>query len=115
RVQAYLTKALREAKVHTSWTRNNIEYETAVANFVAALLAPGSEQNSNQFLDDFAAFRAPVAYYGALDSLAQTLLKITSPGMPDFYQGTEFWDLSLVDPDNRRPVDFERRARYIEA
>jgi (1->4)-alpha-D-glucan 1-alpha-D-glucosylmutase len=104
RIQGYMNKALKEAKVHTSWISSNEEYERAVADFVERILAPVEE---NQFLREFAPFQERVARAGLFNSLAQVLLKITVPGVPDFYQGTEVWNLSLVDPDNRRPVDYE--------
>ena len=115
RIQDYLVKAFREAKVHTSWTRPDADYEAAIAAFVATILTPADDEHPNPFLDDFADVRQRIAYYGALNSLAQTLLKITVPGVPDFYQGTELWDFSLVDPDNRRPVDYARRAAALDA
>ena len=109
RVLAYTEKAAREAQIHTSWLTPNEAYEAAVADFVRAMLDPGM---SDAFLTDFTGFLAPVAYHGAINGLAQQVLKLTSPGVPDLYQGTELWDFSLVDPDNRRPVDFgERRER----
>jgi (1->4)-alpha-D-glucan 1-alpha-D-glucosylmutase len=114
RMQAYCQKAFREAKAHTSWVRPAEDYEAAVSAFVAAILTPGSDEQPNEFLKDFAPFRECVAYYGAFNALAQTLLKSTAPGVPDFYQGTELWDLSLVDPDNRRAVDYAVRARALE-
>jgi (1->4)-alpha-D-glucan 1-alpha-D-glucosylmutase len=111
RLRAYLVKATREAKVHTSWINPNARYDEAIAKFVDAILDPA---RSAAFLDDFTAFQARVAHFGALSSLGQVLVKITAPGVPDFYQGTELWDLSLVDPDNRRPVDWARRARLLQ-
>ena len=111
RLKAYLLKALREAKVHTSWINPNARYDEAIAKFAEAILDPA---RSAAFLDDFTPFQARVAHFGALSSLAQVLVKITAPGVPDFYQGTELWDLSLVDPDNRRPVDWALRARMLE-
>jgi (1->4)-alpha-D-glucan 1-alpha-D-glucosylmutase len=108
RVRAYMEKALREAQVHTSWDKVNREYETAVATFVDALLS-----SSSPFLREFVDFQRRVARVGALNSLSQTLLKLTSPGVPDVYQGNELWDLSLVDPDNRRPVDYGSRRRLL--
>lgn len=112
RVKDYVLKAIREAKVYTAWLRQNSTYENAFIDFVTAVLEP-SEQN--QFLQEFLPFKKWVADYGIFNSLSQTLLKITSPGVPDFYQGTELWDFSLVDPDNRRPVDFETRHSYLKA
>jgi (1->4)-alpha-D-glucan 1-alpha-D-glucosylmutase len=111
RIQAYLLKAAKEAKLHTSWINPSEAYDRALRDFVAAVLAPRS---GNRFLDDFRAFHAPVARLGMVNGLAQTLLKIAAPGIPDFYQGTELWDFSLVDPDNRRPVDFALRGALLE-
>jgi (1->4)-alpha-D-glucan 1-alpha-D-glucosylmutase len=110
RVQAYLVKATREAMVHTRWTRPNQLHEKALQQFVARILSPAAED----FLGDFRPFQSEIAYYGMVNSLAQMLLKIGSPGVADFYQGSELWDLRLVDPDNRAPVDFERRAALLE-
>jgi (1->4)-alpha-D-glucan 1-alpha-D-glucosylmutase len=110
RIKTYVIKAAREAKVHTSWLHPNEAYEEALASFVEACLNASS---SNEFLADFLPFQGRIAYYGALNSLAQVLLKIASPGVPDFYQGTELWDFSLVDPDNRRPVDFSERTELL--
>jgi (1->4)-alpha-D-glucan 1-alpha-D-glucosylmutase len=110
RLQAYTIKAAREAKVHTGWIAPNHEHENALTAFTEVIL---DESNHNEFLDDFQKFQARLAYYGALNSLSQVLLKIASPGVPDFYQGTELWDFSLVDPDNRRPVDFHQRAQLL--
>jgi (1->4)-alpha-D-glucan 1-alpha-D-glucosylmutase len=106
RIEDYMIKALREAKVNTSWINPNSRYETAVQDFVRKVLRPG---HASRFLADFAPFQKTVSHYGMFNSLSQTLLKICSPGVPDFYQGTELWDFSLVDPDNRRTVDFARR------
>jgi (1->4)-alpha-D-glucan 1-alpha-D-glucosylmutase len=110
RVEAYLLKAIREAQRHTNWVNPNEAYEEATRAFVRAVLDPAL---SAPFLADFAALRRRVAHLGAFNALGQQLLKLTSPGVPDVYQGTELWDLSLVDPDNRRPVDFARRARLL--
>lgn len=110
RFKVFLIKAAREAKVHTRWITPDEDYEKALLTFTEAILE-NSEQN--QFLHDFRKVQSRLAYYGALNSLSQLLLKITSPGIPDFYQGTELWDFSLVDPDNRRPVDFEKRSRLL--
>ena len=111
RLTAYLLKATREAKVHTSWINPNKPYDEALARFAQAIL---DRQRSAAFLDDFMPFQMRVAHFGALNSLAQTLIKLTAPGVPDFYQGTELWDLSLVDPDNRRPVDWALRRRLLD-
>ncbi|MGH7998598.1 MAG: malto-oligosyltrehalose synthase, partial [Brasilonema sp.] len=112
RVKDYVLKAIREAKVHTAWLRENSTYENAFTDFVTAVLEPSKD---NPFLKEFLPFQRWVAEYGIFNSLSQTLLKISSPGVPDFYQGSELWDLSLVDPDNRRPVDFETRQSYLKA
>lgn len=112
RVKAYVVKAIREAKVHTTWLRPNSAYENALTDFVGAVLEPSER---NEFLQTFLPFQKRIADYGIFNSLAQTLLKITSPGVPDFYQGSELWDLSLVDPDNRRPVDFDKRQAYLDS
>jgi (1->4)-alpha-D-glucan 1-alpha-D-glucosylmutase len=111
RLKAYMIKAVREAKVHTSWLSTDSEYEAALMAFVDSILESSGQ---NSFLEDFLRFEKKIAYYGALNSLSQVLLKITSPGVPDFYQGTELWDFSLVDPDNRRPVDFQKRVKLLE-
>jgi (1->4)-alpha-D-glucan 1-alpha-D-glucosylmutase len=110
RLGAYMTKALREAKVHTSWLSPNEEYERAVQRFVDAVLDP---RRSGPFLQAFAPLQARVAEVGSYNSLAQLVVKITAPGVPDFYQGTELWDLNLVDPDNRRSVDYSRRRSLL--
>src|SRR5262249_31323636 len=110
RMQAYMRKVLREAKVHTSWVNPNDEYETAVSRFVAAILDP---RRSAAFLQLFAPLQARAAELGIYNSLAQLAIKLTAPGVPDFYQGSEFWDLTLVDPDNRRPVDYDIRRQAL--
>jgi (1->4)-alpha-D-glucan 1-alpha-D-glucosylmutase len=107
RMTAYMTKASREAKAHTSWTSPNEAYDAALSAFVAATMADLA------FTVDVEAFVAPLIAAGRVNSLAQTLLKLTAPGVPDIYQGTELWDLSLVDPDNRRPVDYALRRRLL--
>jgi (1->4)-alpha-D-glucan 1-alpha-D-glucosylmutase len=112
RLREYLLKAAREAKQNTSWTNANPRWDEALTRFVDALL---DERQSAEFLKDFQAFHASLVPFGILNSLAQTLIKITAPGVPDFYQGSELWDLSLVDPDNRRPVDFGRRRQTLKA
>ena len=114
RIQAYMEKAMREARTHTSWTNANAEYEDAVAAFVDALLAnAGASVANDPFLEDFVPFQQKISRLGALNSLSQTLLKLTVPGVPDIYQGNELWDFSLVDPDNRRPVDYELRRDLL--
>jgi (1->4)-alpha-D-glucan 1-alpha-D-glucosylmutase len=107
RVLAYMEKAAREAKLQTSWVRPDAEYESRLAGFVRAVL------DDRGFCDDLAAFTEPLVKPGFVNSLAFTLLKLAAPGVPDIYQGCETWDFSLVDPDNRRPVDFERRRRLL--
>ncbi len=111
RLQAYLLKAIHEAKVETSWINPTTRYDEAVLGFAEAVLDPA---RSAPFLADFTRFQTRVANFGALNSLAQVLVKVTAPGVPDFYQGTELWDLSLVDPDNRRPVDWALRRRLLD-
>jgi (1->4)-alpha-D-glucan 1-alpha-D-glucosylmutase len=111
RIESYMLKAIREAKRNTSWINRNKEYEAAVSSFVKILLTPDP---NNPFLDDFIPFQRRVALVGMWNSLSQTLLKLTCPGVPDIYQGNELWDFSLVDPDNRRPVDYARRRQMFE-
>lgn len=111
RIETYLIKAAREAKVRTSWLNPDNDYESALTDYVRALLP---DDLQGPFLADFQPFAARVARLGALNSLSQTLLKLTCPGVPDFYQGTELIDLSLVDPDNRRPVDYAHRAALLD-
>jgi (1->4)-alpha-D-glucan 1-alpha-D-glucosylmutase len=110
RVKNYMIKAVREAKVHTEWVKPDIAYEETFIAFIDKVLEP---RESNPFLQEFLPFLKKFAPYGMLNSLSQTLLKILSPGLPDFYQGTELWDLTFVDPDNRRPVDFKRRMELL--
>lgn len=107
RIQAYMEKACREAKQHTSWLAPNEQFESATRNFIQALYG------DREFLDDFEAFVQPLIEPGRVNSLSQLLLKLTSPGVPDVYQGTELWSLDLVDPDNRRPVDYEIRRSLL--
>ena len=110
RVQGHIIKATREAMVHTRWTRPNQPHEDALLSFVSRIL---SKDNAD-FLADFRQFQQKVAYFGMINGLSQTLLKIAAPGVPDFYQGSELWDLRLVDPDNRGPVDFDKRAADLD-
>ncbi|HLW36526.1 MAG TPA: hypothetical protein VKS98_12785, partial [Chthoniobacterales bacterium] len=110
RIQNYMTKALNEAKLNTSWIRPNEEWLSAMRDFVAKILDPAPR---NKFLPLFLPVANDIARLGAINSLAQTVLKLTSPGVPDIYQGNEIWDFSLVDPDNRRPVDYKVRAEML--
>ena len=111
RIERYMIKAAREAKANTSWISPNEEYENALTAFIRALLG---RLAPNPFLEELRAQAEPIAWFGALNSLSMTLVKFASPGVPDIYQGTELMDLSLVDPDNRRPVDYARRAALLE-
>ncbi len=111
RIKDYIIKAIREAKVHTAWLKHDTAYENGFTQFAQRVL---KDTENNPFLQAFLPFQNKIQHYGILNSLSQTLLKITAPGLPDFYQGTELWDLSLVDPDNRRPVDFQMRQKYLE-
>lgn len=107
RVKEYMRKAVREAKVHTAWTDVNQPYEEALDRFLEGVL------HDEEFKQDLDRFLAPLIEPGRINSLAQCLLKLTAPGVPDIYQGTELWDLSLVDPDNRRPIDYKQRQRLL--
>jgi (1->4)-alpha-D-glucan 1-alpha-D-glucosylmutase len=111
RLQAYMIKASREAKRSTSWLNPDAEYEEALGHFIAQLL---ENPERNAFLRDFSTFVEPLIFFGGINSLVQVALKLTVPGVPDIYQGTERLTLSLVDPDNRRPVDYEAAARQLE-
>ena len=111
RMKEYVVKAVREAKAHTAWLRPDSDYEEGFVAFVESVL---QQTKNNQFLQKFRPFQQRVAEYGIYNSLSQTLLKMATPGVPDFYQGSELWDLSLVDPDNRRPVDFEKRTAFLK-
>jgi (1->4)-alpha-D-glucan 1-alpha-D-glucosylmutase len=110
RLKAYMLKSVKEAKLHTSWLSPNEEYESAVATFVERT---SSGAGAARFLPAFAPIAKRIAQVGMTNGLAQVALKLASPGVPDFYQGTELWDLSLVDPDNRRPVDFTTRKEAL--
>ena len=110
RLQEHLVKATREAMVHTRWTRPNEPHEEALKEFVAKIVSSDAEE----FLQDFRPFQRRIAYCGMVNSLAQVLIKITAPGVPDFYQGSELWDFRLVDPDNRGLVDFGARKDLLE-
>lgn len=113
RIKQYLSKALSEAKINLSWINPNQEYMDAVHGFVTDILTPTTRGRESRFVETLKVFLAPLQVAGAVNSLSQLILKIASPGVPDFYQGTDLWDLSLVDPDNRRPVDYNLRTRYL--
>jgi (1->4)-alpha-D-glucan 1-alpha-D-glucosylmutase len=108
RLIAYIEKSVREAKTHTSWTQQNKEYEDALRNFIGCIL------ESQTFIAELEDFVGRILHAGRINSLAQSLLKFTAPGIPDTYQGGELWDLSLVDPDNRRPVDYALRRGLLK-
>jgi (1->4)-alpha-D-glucan 1-alpha-D-glucosylmutase len=110
RVKNYFLKVVKEAKRHTSWIEPNKEYEKACVKYVDKLLV---FRKSNKFWCDFISFQRNIATYAIYNSLSQVLIKITAPGVPDFYQGSELWDLNLVDPDNRRPVNFNLRSKLL--
>ena len=110
RLKELMVKAAREAKIYTSWIHQRAEHEEALEQFVESIFDP----SGGRFLKDFARFQKKISFYGLFNSLSQVLCKIASPGLPDFYQGTELWDLNLVDPDNRRPVDFTARGLLLE-
>ncbi|MBM0742888.1 malto-oligosyltrehalose synthase [Phormidium sp. CLA17] len=111
RIKDYIIKAIREAKVHTTWIRPDETYENGYLDFIDKLL---DFQAENEFLQAFRPFQQQIANYGIFNSLSQVLLKNTTPGVPDLYQGCELWDFSLVDPDNRRPVDYAQRQTYLQ-
>jgi (1->4)-alpha-D-glucan 1-alpha-D-glucosylmutase len=110
RIGAYMVKATREAKLHTSWMNPSGAHEEALVCFIRSVL---DRPKDNLFVEDFLRFQDSILRPGLLNSISQTLLKIALPGVPDFYQGTEMWDFRLVDPDNRRPVDFSKRRRAL--
>jgi (1->4)-alpha-D-glucan 1-alpha-D-glucosylmutase len=111
RMRDYMVKAIKEAKRHTSWVAPHEAYEKGVAQFVDTVL---HEESGKGFLQLFLPFAQRVAHCGVVNSLAQVVLKVMSPGVVDFYQGSELWDLSLVDPDNRRPVSYEHRMSQLQ-
>src|SRR5262245_9673126 len=112
RIQAYMAKALKEAKINTSWIQPNKDWDAAMHDFVGKIL---DSSVRNKFLPMFLPAAKEIIRLGAVNSLTQTLLKLTSPGVPDIYQGTEIWDYSLVDPDNRRPVDYDLRRQTLKS
>lgn len=111
RIEQYMLKAVREAKEHTSWANSDNDYEGALASFVRSIL---DRAGLNPFLADFTSFQRRLALIGAFNSLSQSTLKMTSPGVPDIYQGNELWQFTLVDPDNRRPIDYKQAQRLLE-
>ncbi len=115
RLKAYITKALSEAKVNLSWLSPDQAYVDAVHAFLTAILQPDKSGKPTAFVQSLEALMPHLRIFGAVNSLAQLVLKATSPGVPDFYQGSDMWDLSLVDPDNRRPVDYQKRQTYLTA
>jgi (1->4)-alpha-D-glucan 1-alpha-D-glucosylmutase len=112
RIKNYMLKAVREAKEKSSWANPNTRYESAVTNFVDDLLT--GQKDDGKFVKSFTSFNHQIVQAGLLNSMSQTLLKLTGPGLPDLYQGTELWDFSLVDPDNRRPVDYSSRTEMLK-
>ncbi|AFZ34739.1 maltooligosyl trehalose synthase [Stanieria cyanosphaera PCC 7437] len=110
RIKDYILKAVREAKVHTAWLRPDEEYEAAFFSFIDKVLDP----KESNFWQQFRPFQKQIAEYGIYNSLSQVLIKNTAPGVPDLYQGAELWELSLVDPDNRRPVDYQKRREFLQ-
>jgi (1->4)-alpha-D-glucan 1-alpha-D-glucosylmutase len=111
RMKEYMIKAIREAKVYTDWIKPDTDYEKACEDFIEKILDTSGE---NEFLADFMPFQQKIAHFGVMNSISQLLLKICSTGIPDFYRGAELWELSLVDPDNRRPVDYGARISLLE-
>jgi (1->4)-alpha-D-glucan 1-alpha-D-glucosylmutase len=110
RIENYMIKAAREAKIHTSWINPNEVYEKGIQQFIQRVL---HSKSNHQFLEDFERFLKPLSMAGIFNSLSQTTLKMTTPGIPDFYQGSELWEFTLVDPDNRRPVDYSHREHLL--
>jgi (1->4)-alpha-D-glucan 1-alpha-D-glucosylmutase len=109
RMKEYIVKAVREAKEYTAWIKPDSDYENAFTGYIDSLLTEG-----NEFMNDLIPFVNKVAFYGVFNSISQTIIKLTSPGVPDIYQGCETWNLSLVDPDNRRPVNFNELSNYLK-
>jgi (1->4)-alpha-D-glucan 1-alpha-D-glucosylmutase len=112
RIVRYMQKAVREAKAHTAWTNENPAYEAALVAFIEAIL---DRERNGIFFEDFLSFQRRVARLGLFNSLSAALLRLTAPGVPDIYQGSELWSFSLVDPDNRRPVDFVLRHSLLDS
>ena len=114
RIQQYMEKAVHEAKINVSWLSPNPDYVAGLHQFIETVLSPTYRGRTTLFWDSMQKFLPAVQYFGAMNSLTQTLLKLTAPGVPDIYQGEELWDFSLVDPDNRRPINFNLRERALE-
>jgi (1->4)-alpha-D-glucan 1-alpha-D-glucosylmutase len=114
RLKEYSTKALSEAKINLSWLNPDQTYVDAIHAFLTDILCPQKNGQPSPFVQSVQTLLPRLRLFGAVNSLAQLVLKVSSPGVPDFYQGTDLWDLSLVDPDNRRPVDYTRRRRYLD-
>jgi (1->4)-alpha-D-glucan 1-alpha-D-glucosylmutase len=112
RIQAYMAKALKEAKMNTSWIQPNEQWDSAMNDFVAQVL---NSSPKNKFVPSFLPVAEEIARLGAINSLSQVALKLTAPGVPDIYQGSEIWNFSLVDPDNRRPVDYQQRRALLDS
>jgi (1->4)-alpha-D-glucan 1-alpha-D-glucosylmutase len=115
RIRQYASKALSEAKVNLSWINPDPEYMKAVHGFITAILMPGARRKESPFVESLNRLLPQLQLFGAVNSLAQVVLKIAVPGIPDFYQGNELWELNLVDPDNRRFVDYQQRSVYLDA
>jgi (1->4)-alpha-D-glucan 1-alpha-D-glucosylmutase len=115
RIRQYASKALSEAKVNLSWINPDPQYMNAVHEFITAILMPGARGKESPFVASLSSLLPQLQLFGAVNSLAQVVLKIAVPGIPDFYQGNELWELNLVDPDNRRPVDYRQRSVYLDA
>jgi (1->4)-alpha-D-glucan 1-alpha-D-glucosylmutase len=115
RIRQYASKALSEAKVNLSWINPDPQYMKAVHEFITAILMPGARGKESPFVASLKSLLPQLQLFGAINSLAQVVLKIAVPGIPDFYQGNELWELNLVDPDNRRPVDYQQRCVYLDA
>jgi (1->4)-alpha-D-glucan 1-alpha-D-glucosylmutase len=113
RIQQYMAKAVHEAKINLSWISDDPAYVEALRQFVESMLLPGTSARPNAFMEQMQTFMPAIGFFGAINSLAQRVLMLTAPGNPDIYQGTELWDFSLVDPDNRRPVDYALRQRLL--
>ena len=114
-MRQYASKALSEAKVNLSWINPDPEYVKAVQGFLEDILIASGRRKETRFVESLGSLMPQLKIFGALNSLSQLVLKIASPGVPDFYQGNELWELTLVDPDNRQPVDYDIRNRHLEA